>query len=63
MKQLSVNQSVKEFTEDLANEKQYGFIFKSKDDIKVLLKLYINLIEYFSFFRGEWLNLLKKQEE
>ena len=59
MKQLSTDMSVKEFTDALEKEKGFGFIFKSNKDVDTLLKLYINLIEYFSFYRGQWLNLLK----
>lgn len=59
MKQLNINQPLEEFAKDFEDGIQQGFIINPKD-IGILFKFYVNLIEYFSFLRGQWQNQLKE---
>lgn len=49
MKILSINQSVKEFNEDLIDGIEHGFVL-SKEDNEVLIELCANLIYYLKYF-------------
>ena len=59
MKQLNINQPLEEFAKDFEDGIQQGFIM-NPEDIGILFKFYLNLIEYFSFFRKQWQNQLKE---
>jgi len=49
MKYLSVKQNVVEFNEALREGLEQGAVFKTKEEFKIMVELFTNLIYYFKF--------------
>ena len=63
MKYLSIDQSVKEFNDNLRYGIEHGVILKTNKELQLMAELYTNLACYFTFFiTAEELNHYGKKE-
>jgi hypothetical protein len=51
MKCLNRNNSIEEFNEILKEGVEHGFVLSNSGDIDLIIELYNNLTEYFTFFK------------
>ena len=64
MKYLSVKQNVVEFNDALKEGLEQGTVLRSKEEFKIMLELYSNLIYYFRFFvTAEELKQYEREKE